>query len=217
VSTLTAHAITTGPLPYLHYAPVSDAKPAPLVLFLHGAGERGSDLERVKAHGLPRELGAGNPLPESAHVLAPQCPAESWWPFELHHLSTLLEDALARLPIDPTRIYLTGISMGGYGAWALAIKHPERFAALAPVCGGGTPLLAARLKALPIWAFHGAEDEVVPLEESERMVSAVNAAGGQAKLTVYPEVGHDSWTLTYRDPALYTWMFAQRRGGSRST
>jgi len=197
-------------LRYLLYRPQGDG-PTPLVLFLHGAGERGSDLERVKAHGLPKVLKTRDPFPEPALVVAPQCPVGSWWTLELGALSTLLDTLLETHPVDRTRVYLTGLSMGGYGAWRLALQTPERFAALAPVCGGGIPPLAHKLKGLPIWAFHGAEDTVVPLSESERIVAAVNRAGGNAKLTVYEGVQHDSWTPAYNTPELYTWMFAQRR------
>lgn len=196
-------------LPYLLYTPEEGAGRQPLLLFLHGAGERGSDLG-LKAHGPPKVLETG-PLPFI--VLSPQCPADSWWTLELTALAKLLTDALARYPADPARVYLSGLSMGGYGAWHLAEKFPDRFAALAPVCGGGIVPLAGKLE-LPIWAFHGAKDEVVPLAESVRMVEAVRAAGGDAKLTIYPEAGHDSWTETYANPELYRWLLKQRRDGS---
>ena len=205
---MTPEKITTGPLPYLLYAPETEADARlPLILFLHGAGERGSDLDRVTTQGLPQLLPN---LPEPAFVVAPQCPASSWWTLELDALERLLGEVQENYPVDAARVYLTGLSMGGYGTWHLALKNPTRFAALAPVCGGGIPPLAHKLNALPIRAFHGAEDDVVPPAASEKMVEAVTKAGGQANLTVYPGVGHNSWTRAYSEPDLYTWMFAQR-------
>lgn len=208
---MTHKHITDSPLPYLLFDPGS-AQPAPLVLFLHGAGERGHDLGLVATQGLPAALLKQSPFPEPVRVIAPQCPADSWWTLELTALSELLDEALTRYPSDPARVYLTGLSMGGYGSWHLAQKYPERFAALAPICGGGIPPLAGRLKGLPIWAFHGDQDEVVPLTVSQAMVAAVNAAGGSARLTVYPGVGHDSWSRAYGEPELYRWLLSQKLG-----
>ncbi len=179
----------------------------PLLLFLHGAGERGNDLELVKKHGPPRLVAEGHDLPFL--VVSPQCPSRRWWSDDV--LAALLDDAIARYRVDERRVYLTGLSMGGYGTWSLACERPERFAAIAPICGGGNRLLAHRLKDLPVWAFHGAQDDVVPLAETEKMVDAVKASGGKAKLTVYPHAGHDSWTATYANPALYKWLLKHRR------
>ncbi|HPD14850.1 MAG TPA: prolyl oligopeptidase family serine peptidase [Planctomycetota bacterium] len=179
----------------------------PLLLFLHGAGERGRDLELVKKHGPPRRLAEGHDLPFI--VVSPQCPGGRWWSDDV--LAALLDDVIAHHRVDERRVYLTGLSMGGYGAWSLACEHPERFAAIAPVCGGGNRLLAHKLKDVPVWAFHGAHDDVVPLAESEKMVKAVQAAGGKAKLTVYPHAGHDAWTATYANPDLYTWLLRHRK------
>ena len=191
-----------------------DGDPWPLILFLHGAGERGSDLEKVKTHGPPKLVEAGQRIP--AIVVSPQCPEDSWWTSHLDDLVAMLDDLEARLNVDPDRIYVTGISMGGYGTWALAALQPERFAAAAPVCGGGSGVATAvRVRDLPIWAFHGEADPVVPVEESQRIVDAIERFGGtKAKLTTYPGVGHDSWTQTYEDPKLWEWLFAQRRGGA---
>ncbi len=113
--------------------------------------------------------------------------------------------------MDTERIYLTGLSMGGYGTWALAAKYPERFAAIVPICGGGKRFMARSLKDIPVWAFHGAKDNVVPLKESVKMVNAVKALGGNARLTVYPDAGHDSWTETYRNKELYSWFLGHRK------
>jgi len=185
----------------------------PLVLFLHGAGERGADLNAVLRHGLPRRIADGWRPPFA--MLAPQCPADRWW--DPDPLARLLDAALARLPVDPARVYLTGLSMGGFGAWALATRYPERFAALVPVCGGGLPFFASRLRDVPVWAFHGARDEVVPLHYTTDMVEAVRCAGGEARLSVYPEAGHDAWTAAYDDEALWAWMLAQQRRPPNAT
>lgn len=186
----------------------------PLVVFLHGAGERGSDLDQVKKHGPPKRVEAGDDFPFI--LVSPQCPKDSWWPWEPVH--ELIDHLEATLPIDPDRIYLTGLSMGGYGTWNHASRRPDRFAAIVPICGGGTPYLARRLKGLPTWAFHGAKDAVVPLSESERLVAVLKKSGNQqVKFTVYPEANHDSWTKTYDDPALYEWLLSHSREGNTST
>lgn len=199
---------SAGHLPYLLFQPDS-AAPTPLVLFLHGAGERGDDLEKVRQHSLPRLLEHNNPFTEAVTVIAPQCPANSWWTLELDKLELLLDAATSNYSIDTSRLYLTGLSMGGYGVWHLALKQPERFAALVPICGGGIPPLAHKLSNMPIWAFHGSEDKVVPLSASQKMVDAVNESGGHAKLTVYDGVGHNSWNQAYGEAALYPWLLRQ--------
>jgi predicted peptidase len=178
----------------------------PLMLFLHGAGESGSELDKVKIHGPPKLVEAGKKLPFI--LVSPQCPGRGWNP---DTLNALLDELTARHRVDKSRIYLTGLSMGGYGAWALAAAHPERFAAIAPICGGGTPGDAKKLKDLPIWVFHGAKDSVVPLKRSEEMVAALKAAGGNPKFTVYSEASHDSWTETYDNPELFKWFLEQKR------
>ena len=179
----------------------------PLMLFLHGAGERGDDLALVKKHGPPKFLDDRPDFP--CIVVSPQCPAEEWWDTTV--LVALLDRVSKLYRVDPQRIYVTGLSMGGYGTWALALAQPQRFAAIVPVCGGGNRLLAKRIAHLPVWVFHGAEDEIVPLEQSERMVDALRAAGAEPQFTVYEDVGHDSWTETYANPELYEWLLAQRR------
>ncbi len=181
----------------------------PLILFLHGAGERGDDLEKVKQHGPPKIVEKKKDFPFI--VVSPQCPQDEWWNGKLDVLINLLDDIVARYDVDTERIYLTGLSMGGYGTWALASAHPERFAAIVPICGGGGGFMAFRLKGIPVWAFHGAKDPVVPLKESKEMVDKIKAHGGNAKLTVYPEAGHDSWTQTYDNPELYDWFLEHRK------
>jgi len=180
----------------------------PLMLFLHGAGERGSDLELVKKHGPPKLIEQGKDFPFI--VVSPQCPSDLWWPELIDTLTALLDELESTYAVDPGRVYLTGLSMGGFGTWSLACDRPERFAAIVPICGGGQWFLGNRLKDVPVWAFHGAKDSVVPLELSEKMVEAAKRAGGDAKLTVYPEANHDSWTATYDNAELYEWLLSHK-------
>jgi len=181
----------------------------PLILFLHGIGERGDDLELVKIYGIPKIVERQPDFPFVA--VSPQCPDETtWWDHRLT-LKALLDGIVANYAIDATRIYLTGLSMGGYGTWSLAMAYPELFAAIAPICGGGFPEFVSQLKDVPVWAFHGAEDGAVKLEVGQRMVDALRACGGNVRFTVYPGVGHDSWTQTYDNPRLYEWLLQHRR------
>lgn len=210
----------TGQLDYLLFLPDgyenSSQKKWPLILFLHGAGERGTNVWMVAKHGPPKVVAEKPNFP--CIVVSPQCPENRIWSRDL--LLGLLDHVLQTYSVDPTRVYLTGLSMGGYGTWDLGLSHPERFAAIAPICGGGeyiTVLLASRskaeaLKSLPVWAFHGGKDNVVPLSESERMVDLLKRSGvKQVKLTVYPNAGHDSWTETYNNPEFYDWLLKHRR------
>lgn len=206
-----AHAAVQVPVQinYLLYLPQDYAQQEkwPLLLFLHGAGERGDDLELVKKHGPPKLIAAGKHFPMI--VVSPQCPRnQSWEPF---HLLALLDELEKHYKVDPERVYVTGLSMGGFGTWALAGKAPPRLAAIAPICGGGEPIWTRQFAHLPVWAFHGAKDRVVPLERTQVMIDALKANGGDPKLTVYPEAEHDSWTETYNNPELYEWLSAQRR------
>ncbi len=200
-------------LRYLLFLPrdygIEPGRKWPLILFLHGAGERGNNLKRVKKHGLPKIVERRPDFPFV--VLSPQCPEEAtWWDYRLI-LKALLDEIVARYAIDKRRIYLTGLSMGGYGTWGMAMAYPKLFAAIAPICGGGFPEFAHLLKDVPVWAFHGAEDDVVKLEANQRMVDALRACGGNVRFTVYPGVGHDSWTQTYDNPELYEWFLQHRR------
>ena len=193
------------------------AKRWPLILFLHGAGERGTNVWLVAKHG-PFKIDAAT---TNFIILSPLCPAGKNWSEDL--LLALLEDIEARYPVDLHRVYLTGLSMGGYGAWNLGLNHPEKFAALAPICGGGEtipivlaqyydPATLARMKSLGIWAFHGGKDTTVSPDESAHMVNALKKAGcTDIKLTLYPEAGHDSWTQAYADPELFAWFLRHSR------
>ncbi|NLX37452.1 MAG: phospholipase [Chloroflexi bacterium] len=183
----------------------------PLILFLHGAGERGNDLESLKRNPLPAMLDdPGISMPFI--VVSPQCPPNGWWSTMTEELLVLLDDVESRYRVDRESVYVTGLSMGGFGTWALAIAHPERFAAIAPICGGyhGPAWFVNALREVPVWAFHGARDPVVPLEMTEHLVSLLREAGGKVRLTVYPELEHDSWTVTYHNPELYTWLLSHR-------
>jgi poly(3-hydroxybutyrate) depolymerase len=178
----------------------------PLILSLHGSGAIGRDLARVNAEGLPRRVWTRGHLPFI--VLAPQSLRGGW---DVQALDALLDHIQTRYRVDPTRIYLTGLSMGGFGSWEMGSAYPERFAAIAPICGGGDPSQAVRLKDVPIWAFHGAQDRVVLPSESQRMVEALKHVGGNVKFTLYPAAGHDSWTATYDNPEFFDWLLAHRR------
>ena len=174
----------------------------PLMIFLHGAGERGDDMSKVKIHGPPKIVETQKDFPFL--VVSPQVPEKERW--DSSYLMKLIDDVEEKYPVDKDRIYLTGLSMGGFGTWDLASKYAERFAAIAPICGGGDVNLACNLKEMPTWAFHGAKDAVVTLDKSQEMVDAINECGGKAKLTIYPEAGHDSWTESYNNQDLYDWF-----------
>lgn len=182
----------------------------PLILFLHGAGESGNDLAKVKTHGPPKIVETKKDFPFI--VVSPQSAGRGW---EVETLRALLDDVVASYRVDKERVYLTGLSLGGFGTWSLAAAYPERFAAIVPICGGGNPADAKRLKGLAIWVFHGAEDPLVPLQRSEVMVKALEQAGADVKLTVYPDAGHDSWTETYDNPELYKWLLEHKRGPAK--
>jgi predicted peptidase len=182
----------------------------PLMLFLHGAGERGDDLSLVKKHGPPKLIDQGKEFPFI--VVSPQCPISSWWPEEVDALTALLDEVQSKYAVDADRVYLTGLSMGGFGTWTLATRYPERFAAIAPICGGGDRYLVNRLKNVPAWVFHGEKDTTVPIQASKDMVDALKRAGGTVQFTTYPEAGHDSWTETYNNPELYKWFLSHHRG-----
>jgi pimeloyl-ACP methyl ester carboxylesterase len=178
----------------------------PLIVFLHGAGERGDDLELVKMHGPPRLIDAGKKLPFI--VVSPQLALGEWWSPDM--VAWLAKDMLRTLRVDPDRVYLTGLSMGGYGTWETAAKYPELFAAIAPICGRGDPSIAWKLRHIPTWLFHGAKDPVVPLKHSDDMNRALKQYGN-VKYTIYPNAEHDSWTETYSNEELYRWFLSHVR------
>lgn len=217
---------------YLRWLPAGYDSPAdrrwPLLLFLHGAGERGTDVRLVAKHGPPKllagvgltpgETAAARELGEKFIVISPQCPPEQVWDDDA--VLALLDRASTELRVDRTRVYLAGLSMGGYGTWSIGLRNPGRFAAIVPICGGGRTIdlllsrssRKAELLALGIWAFHGAQDQTVVLDESERMIRALRKAGATGvQLTVYPEAKHDSWTETFANPELYAWLLRHQR------
>ena len=196
---------------YLLYLPRDYEKNEswPLMLFLHGSGERGEDLEKVKLHGPPHLVQEGREFPFI--VVSPQCPNGRWW--EPVELAALLDEMVEKYKVDKDRIFVTGLSMGGFGTWSMAAYQPDRFAAIVPICGGGEPFTAKLFSKVPVWVFHGAKDTAVPLERSEKMVEALKKSGStNVQFTVYPDGGHaDAWTRAYTDPKLYEWLLQQKR------
>ncbi len=220
------------PLPYRLFVPEEGAgnqSRHPLVFVLHGAGDRGND------NFLPlRPYAAGWSSPEvqaeyPCIILIPQCPEMLQWvdaPFQdgsypqadtpisdpLDAALALLDETVAQQPADPNRIYIMGASMGGYGTWDTITRFPDRFAAAAPICGGGDPGRAANIVDLPVWTFHGDQDDAVPVDCTREMVAAIQAAGGtEIRYTEYPDVKHESFQMAWREPELLEWMFGQRR------
>jgi predicted peptidase len=198
---------------YLIYTPEgyeNNTESWPLVIFLHGSGERGKDYELLKVHGPPKN--AQNPEMHDLPflILSPQLSADArgWHP---DHLSSLLDEVIKDYRVDADRIYLTGLSMGGYGTWAWAFQEPDRFAALAPICGRGDPYQVEKIKDIPVWVFHGARDQVVKIEESQKMVNALDKIDGDVRFTIYPTLGHVSWDEAYDSGILYEWFMKQSR------
>ncbi|MDM5337090.1 prolyl oligopeptidase family serine peptidase [Fictibacillus enclensis] len=181
----------------------------PLILFLHGMGERGTDLNLIKHYGIPRTAADDQSFPFI--TVSPQCPGDSYWTEETDTLKELITQCILSLKVDPARVYVTGLSMGGAGTWKLAIEYPDLFAAAAPVCGTSFPEKADRLAGLPVWVFHGDKDDVVPVACSTSMVQAMEQNGMEARLTIYPDTGHDAWTETYQNQTLYSWFLENRR------
>ncbi len=196
---------------YLLYLPdnYNDSEEWPLMVFLHGAGERGDDLDKVKVHGPPKLIEQGREFPFV--VVSPQVPLNDWWRPGM--VVELIQYIVGKYHIDKSRIYLTGLSMGGYGTWETAMRYPQLFAAIAPVCGGGDTTMVHSLLNVPVWNFHGAKDTVVPLEGSDALVNALRKAGGEVRYTVYPEATHDSWTDTYNNDKLYKWLLSKEKSG----
>jgi len=209
--TFNAPVTKTASLKYLLYLPVGyeSEDSWPLMIFLHGYGERGDNLELVKKHGMAKLIEAGQDFPFI--IASPQCPDTTVWPEQVDELNGLIDSLIAEFNVDTSRVYLTGLSMGGYGTWYLASRYPEKFAAIVPICGGGGWWMPGALKNIPAWVFHGDADPVVPLIESELMVDRIKQAGGDVTFTVYPGVDHDSWTQTYNNPELYTWLLSHQR------
>ncbi|BDS07753.1 hypothetical protein NT6N_27930 [Oceaniferula spumae] len=216
-------------LPY-QWTRTGDGDSPSLVLFLHGAGERGNNNRSQVRHGVPDLLKWLKQKKEDCVVVAPQCPTEKWWshsdgdfrnsavltmrknpspPMEM--VFTVLDQLVKKHGVDPSRIYITGLSMGGYGSFDAVARRPDFFAAAIPICGGGDSKTAEKMKDVPMWIFHGDADNVVPVGMSQAMVKALKKAGATPKYTEYPGVGHNSWSQTYRNPEVWAWMFSQKK------
>jgi len=186
---------------------VDDNELQPMLVFLHGAGERGDDLSIVNVHGpLMKE---NTHFVKDAYLMTPQCPKGIYWDTEMLYL--LISKILNSHNIDNSRVYLTGLSMGGWGTWRLSIEHPELFAAIAPVCPPVDDFIFAnieKIKDIPIWAFHGKKDSVVPVEITQNMIEALQKVGASPKVTIYPKAGHNAWSDTYSNPEFYSWLFS---------
>lgn len=213
------------------YPDFSGSQSYPLVIFLHGGGERGNDNESQLKWGVQNLVTDHAMMTHKAIVLAPQSPEDSRWSnFEgqfredgeplrladepskpLKMTMEVVDQIIENFNVDTDRIYITGLSMGGFGTWDAIARWPERFAAAVPVCGGGDPSTAGAIVNIPIWATHGADDPTVPPEMSRQMIEALQAAGGQPGYTEYPGVGHFSWLQTYEDDYLISWLFSQRK------
>jgi len=205
--------VTTDVLNYYLYYPeeyeIETDKNFPLLLFLHGGGESGDSLVAIKRNGPPKLITQGKKFPFL--ILAPQNPhKKKWW--NTAALIQLLDTIISQNRVDPNRIYLTGLSRGGGAAWELAVQYPDKFAALAVVCGM-TPVPYASWinKDLPIWVFHGEEDESIPISESETMVARLKSMGYNVRFTRYPGVGHNSWEQAYTTDELYEWFIKQKK------
>jgi predicted peptidase len=219
--------------PYQVFRPRSRRQRPPIILFLHGSGERGDDGEKQVAVGIgPALVRAARTFP--AIVVLPQAPRETVWAGAPARAAVAALDAtMAEFSADADRVYMTGVSMGGYGTWEIALEHPDRFAALVPICGGLRPLLAApgiavtalagmtgeihdiaaaKVAHIPSWIFHGSADKSVPVEESRAMAGALERAGAAVRYTEYRRVGHISWDRAYAEPELWAWLWEQRRG-----
>ena len=189
-----------------HWYDHDETKKGPFILFLHGAGEKGDDIKLLKSTGLPEVL---EKIDIPFIVLSPQCPRNSSWSVDI--LDNLLNNAISKYRVDEDRIYVTGISMGGFATWSMALSFPERFAAIAPICGGGNTSKAIKIKHLPVWAYHGEDDKIVSPDNSKRMVDALKLCGGNVKFTLYPDTGHDCWTKTYNNQALFNWFLKHKK------
>ena len=201
---------------YLLYLPqdytTNRHKKYPLILFLHGSGERGTDLNKVKTHGPPKEIENGRQF--DFVILSPQCDERGGW--YVPSLTGLLDEAEHRFRVDKDREYLTGLSMGGMGTYALAAAQPKRFAAIAPISGAANPSIAPKIKDIPIWATHGAKDPTVNIASEQPLIDELKRLGADVKYDVIPEGQHDVWTPVYQSHALYDWFMRHKRGVKES-
>jgi len=212
-------------MPFLLFVPqgYDQTKQYPLVLWLHGGGTRGNDLKLLLSHGNEHGIGflarADNQARYPSFVLAPQCPTNRFWgnseannpTTEMTLVLEILDKVRQDHRVDSRRLYVMGMSLGGYGTWDIITRNPWTFAAAVPICGGGNPAKASLIAKTPIWVFHGDEDEMVNVSESRRMVAALQKAGGQPRYTEYKGVGHNSWVAAFKEPDFLSWLFAQTR------
>lgn len=203
----------TGAIRYIIRYPdgYKEGERYPVLLFLHGAGTRGFTYEKVERNNFFENIEKYENFP--AIVVAPICDGETWFD-QFESLKKLYISMATADFADPDRVYILGLSMGGYATWQLAMSLPEYTAAIVPICGGGMYWNAARLKNVPVWAHHGALDKVVCPEESVKMVEAVKRAGGEATLTIYDGVEHASWLPVYKNYGVFEWLFSKRRYGA---
>ncbi len=190
----------------------SNEKKYPMIVFLHGAGERGNgkdELDKIKENALPHYASEGKEYP--AILLCPQCPSRIVWNNIVFELKALIDKVAAEYNADMSRVSITGISMGGFGTWEMGLTFSSFFSAIAPVCGGGLSWRCENLKNTPVWAFHGDADGVVPPKNSIEMVDSVNAKGGNAKLTIFHGVEHNSWDSAYLETTVVDWLIEQKR------
>lgn len=200
-------------MPYLEYLPedFDENKKYPVIIYLHGAGERGPGVVNVlKIHGPIKEANAGMKMPFI--VLSPQCDYYKTW-FEYGERLCALAELCTQTPyMDKSRIYLTGNSMGGFGTWELAMLRPQIFAAIVPICGGGMPWNAPTLKDMPVWAFHCENDPGVNVQETKKMIAALGKCTQvDVRVTYFPSDSHDAWTAAYQNPDVYEWLLSHKR------
>lgn len=178
----------------------------PVIVFLHGAGERGDDLEVVKKHGPPKIV---EKKPDFGFVvISPQVPLNERW--EAKKVAAIIDDVAKSVRIDPQRIYMTGLSMGGAGTWSFAAEYPDRLAAMAPICGSAELSIVEKIKHIPNWVVIGGKDRPELVQRNDELIEALKKAGGKPKYTLYPDAGHDSWTQTYNNPEFYQWLLEQK-------
>jgi predicted peptidase len=205
--------------PFVLFVPAGydGTKPVPVVLFLHGAGETKGGKKMPVQQGIGNHIRGELARTFPGLVVIPQAETRGWQAEGENgkRAIAMLDQVMAEYKVDPDRQYLTGLSMGGYGTWSAAAAYPDRWAAIVPICGGGDPKQAERIKHLPCWAWHGDQDKAVPVERSREMVAALKAAGGQPRYTELAHIAHESWDAAYASPDLYTWLFKQVRPKSK--